>query len=183
MSCSCTWLPTRPYASKIRAPSPLTSLSSLSSTTERALSANMTRIISLALALVALNSPTSVLGAPNNYFEPRAGGVCGSGIYGELAPIIAGYPIAQSFCTAVYPVSCTTPKAVKRAASTVSFPNAFPKNHALTDCLRTVNNHQFSRQSSRQNNYHDNQDNHQGNDNNNDEENHHNYHYQGDHEC
>lgn len=67
--------------------------------------------------LLVSQAPKLALAAPlAESLEIRANGVCGSGIYGELAPILAQYPIAQAFCTVAYPVSCTTAKA-KRAAS------------------------------------------------------------------
>ena len=72
----------------------------------------------LALTLVVLNYPVVNVATYFPALEPRTGGVCGSGIYGELAPILAAYPIAEAFCSAVYPVKCTTAKAVKRQAST-----------------------------------------------------------------
>jgi len=39
--------------------------------------------------------------------EGRSGGVCISGIYAELS-VLSAYPIAQAFCTAYYPLSCTS---------------------------------------------------------------------------
>ena len=69
------------------------------------------------VASIALQLPWAALAAPPNFLEARAGAVCSSGIYGELAPILSGYPIAQAFCTAVYPVHCTTAKQ-KRQATT-----------------------------------------------------------------
>jgi hypothetical protein len=50
--------------------------------------------------------------------EKRGGSICSSGIYGELAPILQPYPIAQAFCTALYPVSCTSAGLAKRATTT-----------------------------------------------------------------
>lgn len=34
--------------------------------------------------------------------------ICSSDIYGELSPILKQYPIAVAFCSAIYPVSCTS---------------------------------------------------------------------------
>lgn len=64
-----------------------------------------------ALALAAFES-----------FEARAG-VCDAGIYGELAPILKPYPIAQAFCTSYFPVKCTSTAAVakRRATTTTTF--------------------------------------------------------------
>lgn len=47
--------------------------------------------------------------------EERAN-ICSSGIYGELVPVLASYPVAQSFCTQIFPVKCTTKRAKQRAA-------------------------------------------------------------------
>lgn len=74
---------------------------------------------SFVLALAVLNVTAPVLAAPPQFFQPRAGGVCNSGIYGELAPVLAQYPAAQAFCSAVYPVKCTT-KVAKRAGTTTT---------------------------------------------------------------
>ena len=48
--------------------------------------------------------------------EERGASVCGSGIYGELVPILSPYPIAQAFCSAVFPVACTSAAKRKRSA-------------------------------------------------------------------
>lgn len=40
--------------------------------------------------------------------ERRAPGVCGSGTYGEVVPVLMQYPVAQAFCTANFPVACTS---------------------------------------------------------------------------
>lgn len=74
----------------------------------------------LAIVQVALNWPITTLAVPSQPMEPRAGAVCSSGLYGELAPILAGYSIAQSFCTSNYPVKCTTSPKIKRTPSTKS---------------------------------------------------------------
>lgn len=50
--------------------------------------------------------------------EERGDSVCGSGIYGELAPILEQYAIAEVFCSTVYPVSCTTPTSAKHKRGT-----------------------------------------------------------------
>ena len=71
----------------------------------------------LTIALAVLHLSPAVQGAPNAALERR--GVCDSGIYGELAPILAGYSIAQAYCTQVYPLKCSA-KAQKRAASTTT---------------------------------------------------------------
>lgn len=52
--------------------------------------------------------------------EERAGDVCGSGIYGELVPYLKPYPVAQAFCSAVYPVKCSSVNKAKRQLSTTS---------------------------------------------------------------
>lgn len=59
----------------------------------------------------------SAVAAP--FLEERASSVCGSGIYGELVPFLVPYAPAQAFCSAVFPVKCTT-KAVKRAPATTT---------------------------------------------------------------
>jgi hypothetical protein len=41
--------------------------------------------------------------------------ICSSGIYGELAPILVQYPIAQSFCSKYFPVKCLTGGVKSRA--------------------------------------------------------------------
>ncbi|KAJ9603343.1 hypothetical protein H2200_012121, partial [Cladophialophora chaetospira] len=53
------------------------------------------------------------------FVEERGSNVCSSGIYGELAPILAQYQIAQQFCSAAYPVSCT-PRLAKRRPATLT---------------------------------------------------------------
>lgn len=68
-------------------------------------------ILTLAIGLTAVTLTAAV-----PHHEARADAYCGSGIYGELAPIIAPYQIAQAFCTAVYPVKCTTAAKLRRAA-------------------------------------------------------------------
>lgn len=67
----------------------------------------------LSVVFFALSLPTTIYGAPPNQLERR--GVCQSGIYGEIAPILAGYSVAQAYCSAHYPVQCT-PAVHKRAA-------------------------------------------------------------------
>lgn len=59
--------------------------------------------ITVVAVLLAVQSVTAI-----PYVEKRGSGVCQSGIYGELAPILAQYPIAEAFCTLVYPVKCTS---------------------------------------------------------------------------
>lgn len=59
--------------------------------------------------------------------ENRAGSVCDSGIYGELTPHLTGYQPAQIFCSAVYPLSCTT-KLAKRTALTSTTTTAKPSS-------------------------------------------------------
>lgn len=74
----------------------------------------------LAFTLTISTHLFPVWAAPNIYLEPRAG-VCNGGVYGELAPILAGYSIAQAFCSAVYPVTCTTvAQNTKRSSAQVS---------------------------------------------------------------
>lgn len=62
--------------------------------------------VHLAAILSAACLPLGTLAMP--HVEARAGSVCSSGIYGELAPVLAGYSAAQSYCTSKYPVPCTT---------------------------------------------------------------------------
>jgi hypothetical protein len=64
----------------------------------------------LPVAMVALCSAWTAFATPAEFLNPRTGSICSSGIYGELAPILAAYPIAQAFCSAVYPVKCTIAK-------------------------------------------------------------------------
>lgn len=64
----------------------------------------MSLIISV---LVALLCSISVVAAPPN-LEQRSGNVCSSGIYGELAPLLKGYAPAVQYCSAHYPLTCTT---------------------------------------------------------------------------
>ena len=71
----------------------------------------------LTIALTVLHLSPAVQGAPNAALERRD--VCYSGIYGELAPILADYSIAQAYCTQVYPLKCPA-KAQKRAALTIT---------------------------------------------------------------
>lgn len=71
----------------------------------------------LITALLATVLPLSTTAFP--LIEVRSN-VCQSGIYGELAPILSDFPIAQAFCTAVYPVLCTTAGKQKRATSAVT---------------------------------------------------------------
>jgi hypothetical protein len=40
--------------------------------------------------------------------DERATAVCGSGIYGELVPILGPYNMAQAHCSNVYPLACKT---------------------------------------------------------------------------
>lgn len=50
-------------------------------------------------------------------------GVCQSGIYGELSPVLQSYSVAVQFCQAIYPVKCSSAKAKIRkrvAPSTVT---------------------------------------------------------------
>lgn len=62
--------------------------------------------------------------------EERGGSVCSSGIYGELAPILEQYSIAEEFCSVVYPVSCTasstSPTKNKRAVSSTTSTSKAP---------------------------------------------------------
>lgn len=69
----------------------------------------------LATAVVVLNCSTMILAVPNCHVKPRAGGVCAQGIYGELAPILAGWPVAELFCTDFFPVPCTSEAKQKRS--------------------------------------------------------------------
>lgn len=73
---------------------------------------------SLTLALGLTTVPLT--GAVPHYLEVRADAYCSNGIYGELAPILAPYQIAQAFCTAVFPVKCTTAPKQKRVASSTA---------------------------------------------------------------
>ena len=65
-------------------------------------------------ALLAVQSVTAI-----PYVEERGASVCQGGIYGELSPILAQYPVAQAFCTK-YAVKCTSAGSVpkKRLATT-----------------------------------------------------------------
>lgn len=67
----------------------------------------------LTAALVILGFSGAAFAVPAQHLEERTANVCRSGIYGELAPILQGYPIAQAFCSAVFPVGCTA-QATKR---------------------------------------------------------------------
>lgn len=67
----------------------------------------------LALLVLATQQVTLTAAVP---LEERGGeDICGSGIYGELAPYLKPYPLAQAFCTAAFPPQCTTEKAKKRS--------------------------------------------------------------------
>lgn len=68
---------------------------------------------------------------PTVAIESRAGSVCSSGIYGELVPILAPYSVAQAFCTAIYPVKCTT-QLNKRATPTTTASNRQPSTTTTT---------------------------------------------------
>lgn len=46
--------------------------------------------------------------------------VCSNGIYGELSPILKQYPIAVAWCSAFYPVSCSSGLTKRAASSTMS---------------------------------------------------------------
>lgn len=46
--------------------------------------------------------------------ELRATSVCAGGIYGELSPRLGEYSVALAFCSAAYPVECTSADPVKR---------------------------------------------------------------------
>lgn len=84
-------------------------------------------LLSAALAITPYIAHAVPLEANANPLEPRAVAVCSSGIYGELAPLLAPYGIAQAFCTAKYPVPCKKAKRhlVPRATTTTAAaPNA-----------------------------------------------------------
>lgn len=72
----------------------------------------------LLVPILTMFLPSFVSAIP--LLEDRAGGVCNSGIYGELAPLLVGYSPAQAYCTQKYPVACTTAKAKVRRATTTS---------------------------------------------------------------
>jgi hypothetical protein len=78
------------------------------------------RILALVLAIACLTG--AGVAAPQ--LEIRAGSVCSSGVYGELVPLLAQYPIALSFCSAVYPIQCTSAKLGKRASTTTVTPSS-----------------------------------------------------------
>lgn len=65
-----------------------------------------------ALSLLVLAGTGLVAATPNIQVRD----VCSSGVYSELVPILKGYPVAQQFCAAFYPLTCSGPK-LKRAAS------------------------------------------------------------------
>lgn len=69
-------------------------------------------------AVVAIYHPLLAVAAPGP-LAPRAG-VCDSGIYGELVPILSPYAIAQAFCTAYYPMKCPSAAAMIKRAATAS---------------------------------------------------------------
>lgn len=102
----------------------------------------------LAAAFVALNLSTSYA-APNQELRPRQGGVCNSGIYAELAPILAGYSVAQSYCTAVFPVKCPS-KVSKRAleiratTTTATSTSSSPVSHSYSSYQRRLNKKQIN---------------------------------------
>lgn len=84
-------------------------------------------LLSAALAIAPYIAHAVPLETNANPLEPRAVAVCSSGIYGELAPLLAPYSIAQAFCTAKYPVPCKKAKRhlVPRATTTTAAaPNA-----------------------------------------------------------
>jgi hypothetical protein len=87
-------------------------------------------------ALAVLQCPVSVA-AGTGQLQPRD--VCGSGIYGELAPILKGYPIAQSYCSSKFPLACTTaPKLLHRAPSTTKATNNANKPPSTTTKTTTT---------------------------------------------
>lgn len=59
--------------------------------------------------LISLLFQRSIIAHPFGEVFARDG-VCSSGIYGELSGILASYPVAVSFCKAVYPVKCSKGK-------------------------------------------------------------------------
>lgn len=72
------------------------------------------------VALVVSIFSSTTLAGPAQPIEARAGVVCGSGIYGQLAPILSPYPVAQAFCTSNYPIKCTTAIGKRAASSTTT---------------------------------------------------------------
>lgn len=98
-----------------------TRISSSSSSVQKTTS-NVVLIMKLpsisSLALIASSYFSLIAGMP---LEERGAGVCSGGIYGELVPILIKYPIAQAFCSAAYPVSCTTaPRAKEKRVATTT---------------------------------------------------------------
>lgn len=90
----------------------------------------------LLLALAAIHMP---LVAVATLLEERGSSICGTGIYGELAPILAQYPIAQAFCSAVFPVACTTaPQQQKRAKTTISTTSTSVKTSSTSTLSKTT---------------------------------------------
>lgn len=75
--------------------------------------------------LVFLLFQHSVVGHPFAEVFAR-NGVCSSGIYGELSGILASYPIAVSFCKAVYPVSCSKGKRELEVRATTTMTTTKP---------------------------------------------------------
>lgn len=85
----------------------------------------------LVLGVLALHSSLTIAipqeGA--HLFKPRGDPVCAQGIYGELVPILNGWPIAEAFCSAVHPVKCTTaPPKLKRATAAITTATAVANN-------------------------------------------------------
>lgn len=73
----------------------------------------------LPVLFIATVLPSLVSAVP--FLEGRTGGICNSGIYGSLVPLLTGYSPAQAYCTQHYPVKCTIAQAkVKRTTATTT---------------------------------------------------------------
>ena len=75
---------------------------------------SMFSVLQVSVAIAAFYSYTNA--HPAGDLEGR-NGVCSNGIYGELLPCLATYPIAIAFCQAVYPVKCAKSKRTVRTTS------------------------------------------------------------------
>lgn len=80
-------------------------------------------------ALTAIQLISTCTAAP--YLEER-GGVCSNGVYGELVPILSGYPIAVAFCKAVYPVKCASNPQKRGTITTSTKASTSPKTTKST---------------------------------------------------
>ena len=54
--------------------------------------------------------------APEQHHQRSGDAICGVGIYGELVPFLDKYNVAVDFCSAFFPVHCTTQVKVHKRA-------------------------------------------------------------------